>query len=138
VLVAGRRLHRGDDLARDAELREVAERRLAVGPEVADRLVEADQALLDQVLAVAPDEEVGGRLEAHERGVAPNEAVVGVMASLPGEGEEVAILDLDLSLSLRWGQSGHEHTLPEPANWALSVVAHTSPGAYLSNVEGHR
>ena len=46
VLVAGRGLDRGDDLARDAQLREVAERGLAVRPEIADRLVEADQAFL--------------------------------------------------------------------------------------------
>ena len=51
VLVARRGLDRGDDLARDAQLREVAERRLAVGAVVADRLVEADEALLDQVVA---------------------------------------------------------------------------------------
>ena len=44
VLVARRRLDRGDDLAGDAELGEVAEARLAVGAEVADRLVEADAA----------------------------------------------------------------------------------------------
>jgi hypothetical protein len=41
VLVAGRGLDRGDDLAGDAELGEVAEARLAVGPVVANRLVEA-------------------------------------------------------------------------------------------------
>ena len=61
MLVATRRLDRRDDLARDAQLREVAERGLAVGPEVADRLVEADQALLDQVVGVAaPDDADAG------------------------------------------------------------------------------
>ena len=69
MLVARRRLDRGDDLARDAQLGEVAEARLAVGAVVADRLVEADQALLDQVLAVPAGEEVGGGLE-------PDEALV--------------------------------------------------------------
>jgi hypothetical protein len=54
VLVAGRRLHRGDDLPRDAELGEVAEARLAVRAEVADGLVEPDEPLLDEVVAVAP------------------------------------------------------------------------------------
>ena len=58
VLVAGRGLHRGDDLAGDAELGEVAEARLAVGAVVADRLVEAEQALLDQVVGLAPEQEV--------------------------------------------------------------------------------
>ena len=51
VLEAGRGLDRGDDLPRHAELGEAAERRLLVGAEVAHRLVEADQPLLDQVLA---------------------------------------------------------------------------------------
>jgi hypothetical protein len=40
VLVPGRRLDRGDDLAGDAQLREVAEGGLAVRTEVADRLVQ--------------------------------------------------------------------------------------------------
>ena len=50
VLVASGRLHRSDDLPRDAQLGEVAKARLAIGAIVADRLVQADQALLDQVL----------------------------------------------------------------------------------------
>jgi hypothetical protein len=53
VLVAGRGLDRGDDLPGDAELGEVAEGRLAVGAVVADRLVEAEQAFLDQVVGLA-------------------------------------------------------------------------------------
>jgi len=62
VLVARRGLDRGDDLARDAQLREVAEARLAVGAEVADRLVQTDEAFLDEVVAVAAGEEVRRRL----------------------------------------------------------------------------
>jgi hypothetical protein len=70
VLVARGGLDRGDDLARDAQLSEVAKARLAVGAVVADRLVEADQAFLDEVLAVAAREEVGRRLEPYETLVA--------------------------------------------------------------------
>ena len=58
VLEARRRLDRRDDLPRHAQLGERTERRLLVGPEVAHRLVEADEALLDQVLRVAAGEEV--------------------------------------------------------------------------------
>ena len=75
VLVARRGLDRGDDLARDAELREVAEARLPLGAVVPDRLVEADQALLDQVVRVAADQEVRRGLEPHEPVVAAHEAV---------------------------------------------------------------
>ena len=62
VLVAGGGLDRGDDLAGDAELGEVAEAGLAIGPEVPDRLVETDQSLLNQVVGVAADQEVGEAL----------------------------------------------------------------------------
>src|SRR3954453_6430251 len=89
VLVAGGRLHRGDDLPGDAQLREVAERGLAVRAEVADRLVEPDEALLDEVLGVAADEEVGGGLEPDEGVVPAHEAVVGVRAALLGKGDQV-------------------------------------------------
>src|SRR3954470_9995853 len=58
VLVARGRLDRGDDLPRDAQLGEVAERRLAVGPVVAHGLVEADEPFLDEVVGVAAGEEV--------------------------------------------------------------------------------
>src|SRR4029077_3412830 len=78
VLVTGRRLHRGDDLAGDAELGEVAKARLAVGAVIADRLVEAEQALMDQVVGLAPEQEVGGGLEADETAVTTDYRVVGV------------------------------------------------------------
>ncbi len=84
VLVAGRGLHRGDDLAGDAELGEVAEARLTIGPVVADRLVEAEQALLDQVVGLAAEQEVGGGLEADEAAVAADDRVVGVGPAILG------------------------------------------------------
>src|SRR4051812_3073886 len=124
VLVAGRGLDRGADLAGDAELGEVAERRLTVGPEVADRLVEPDEAFLDEVLGVAAGEEVRRRLQPHERVVTAHEAVVRVCATGLGERNEVRILNLYLSLSSRWRQSGHEHVLPPAPAGAKSRGAH--------------
>ena len=76
--------------------------RLAVGAEIADRLVEADQPFLHQVLAVAADEEVRGRLQAHEGRITPHEPVVRVVAALSRQSEEVAIIKLKLSLRLGW------------------------------------
>ena len=58
MLLAGGRLDGGDDLAGDAQLGERPERGLPVGPEVADGLEQADQALLLDVVGVATDEEV--------------------------------------------------------------------------------
>jgi hypothetical protein len=69
VLLAGGGLDGGDDLAGDAQLGEGPERRLAVGPEVAHRLVEADHALLLDVVGVGADEEVAA-------GLGPGEAPV--------------------------------------------------------------
>ena len=96
MLVAGRGLHRGDDLAGDAELGEVAKARLAVGPVVADRLVEAEQALLDQIVRLAPEEEVGRGLETDEAAVALDDRVVGIGPSLLGEGDQVVIIKFNL------------------------------------------
>src|SRR6185295_7421603 len=98
VLVARGGLDRRDDLARDAELGEVAEARLAVGAEVADRLVEADEALLDEIVAVAAGEEVRRGLQAHETVVAAHQTVVGRRIPLLRKGNQVAILDLNLRL----------------------------------------
>src|SRR4051794_40271575 len=110
VLVARRRLDRGDDLARDAELGEVAEARLAVGPVVAHGLVEADEALLDEVVRVAAGQEVRGRLQADEAVVAPHDAVIGDRIALLGKGDQVAIIDLNLPLRVE-GETCHERIL---------------------------
>ena len=101
MLVAARGLHGGDDLAGDAELREVAEARLAVGAEVADRLVEADEPLLDQVLRVAAEHEVRRGLQADEAAITADQPLVGVRATPLGERDQVAVLKLWLSLSSR-------------------------------------
>src|SRR3954454_24753885 len=140
VLVAGRGLDRGDDLTRDAELREVAEARLAVGAVVANRLVEAHQALLDQVVGVATDEEVRGRLEAHEPVVALDDLVVRILAPLLCQSYQIMIIKLDFRVrpevpctSCKRGSS-HRMLLYGPigpeARWRT-----TSPGARCSEDE---
>src|SRR5450755_1100066 len=111
VLVPGRRLDRGDDLARDAELGEVAEARLAIGAVVAHRLVEADQALLDQIIGVAAGQEVRRGLEADESVIPADQPIVGVWTPLLGQGDQETILNLRLSLR-RSGKSGHEKLSP--------------------------
>src|SRR5829696_3590960 len=109
VLVARRGLHRRDDLAGDAELGEVAEARLPVRPVVPDRLVQADEALLDEVVGVPAREEVRRGLQPHEAVVAADEPVVGRRIASLGEGDEVAVVDLKLCLRLT-GESCHERT----------------------------
>ena len=100
VLVTGRRLHRGDDLAGDAQLGEVTEARLAVGAEVTDRFVEPDEALLDEVVGVSPGQEVGGGLQPYEAVVAADQPVVRKAIALLGEGDQEPILDLYFWLRL--------------------------------------
>src|SRR4029453_18867094 len=76
VLVAARRLDRGDDLTRDAQLREVAEARFAVGSVVANRLEQSEQPLLVEIVGVAAEQEVRGRLEPDETAIAAHDLVV--------------------------------------------------------------
>ena len=68
------------------------------GPEVAHRLVEADEPLLDQVLRVAAGEEVGARLQPDERGVAADQLVHRHRAAVARLQDELQILKLSLSL----------------------------------------
>ena len=110
MLVARGGLDGGDDLASDAELGEVAEARLAVGAEVADRLVEADEALLDEVVGVPSGEEVGGGLQAHETVVSPDEPVICVAVALLGEGDQETIFNPRFRVRVM-GDSGHEQIL---------------------------
>ena len=92
MLVARRGLHRGDDLPRDAQLGKVSKARLAVRAVVANRLVETDQALLDQIVGVAPDQEVGGGLQPHEAVVALDDAVIRILTALFGERNQVVVI----------------------------------------------
>jgi hypothetical protein len=100
VLVPRGRLDRGDDLARDAQLREVPEARLAVGAVVANRFVEPNQALLDEIVGVPAYEEVRRRLEAHEAVVAAHDLVVRILLSLLCERDEVVIIKLSFRVRL--------------------------------------
>ena len=105
MLEARRRLDGRDDLTRHAELGEASKRRLLVVAKVADRFVEADEPLLDQVVGIAPSEEVRARLEADEAGVAPDQRVERALVAVPRPDDELEIRKLPL-LSLggiRWG-----------------------------------
>ncbi|MPN44417.1 hypothetical protein SDC9_191982 [bioreactor metagenome] len=62
MLLTRRGFNRGDHLSYDAHFREGMERRLLVGLVIADCLVKADHALLDDILPVRSYEEVGARL----------------------------------------------------------------------------
>src|SRR5581483_10036406 len=124
VLEPRRRLDRGDDLARHAQLGEGAERRLLVGAKVAHGLVEPDQALLDQIVAVAADEEVRARLQPHERRVALDQRVERSLVAVASLEDELEILELSLSLlrALRGGCVTDGH-LPEPPSGTGSGAA---------------
>ena len=98
VLEPGRGLDRRDDLPRHAELREGPERGLLVGAKIAHCLVEADEALLDQVLRVAAGKEIGARLQAHERGVAAHQLVHRDARAVARLQDKLQILKLSLSL----------------------------------------
>src|SRR4029079_10893966 len=93
-------LDRGDDLPRYAELGEVPETRLAVPAVVAHRLVEPHEALLDQVVCVAPDQEVRGRLQPDEAVIALDDPVVRILLALLCERDQVVIIKLNLSVRL--------------------------------------
>ncbi len=83
-------------------------RGLTVRAEVADRLVETDEPFLDQILGVAADQEVRGRLQPHEGRITPDEPVVGIRAALTGESEEIGVIKVNLSLRLCGSNSCHE------------------------------
>jgi hypothetical protein len=100
VLVAGRRLHRGDDLTGDTELGEVAEARLAIGAVVANRLVETEQAFLDQVVGLTTEQEVRGGLEADEAAIAAHDRVVGVGTPILCQGDQIVVIKLRLKVSV--------------------------------------
>src|SRR5204862_8089560 len=92
VVVAARGLYRGGELARDAGLGEVAEARFAIGAGVADRLVEAEEPLLDQILGLAAEQEVRRRLQADEAAIALDDALIRVGAARLRERDQVGVL----------------------------------------------
>src|SRR5207253_2698762 len=77
------------------------ERRLLVGPEVAYRLAEADQPLLDQVLALTAGDEVRAGLHPHETGVPLDEFVAGAIVAVAHTHNELQILEFTLRPLLR-------------------------------------
>src|SRR3954453_14639914 len=91
MLLPRRGLDRGDDLARDAQLGKGAEGRLQVGVVVADRLVEADHAFLDDVLAVTADEEGGARLGPGEAAVLLQQLAQRAVVTLPRSADELVV-----------------------------------------------
>src|SRR5262249_5340035 len=82
---------------------EVAKARLAVGSVVPHCLVEAEQAFLDQIIGLPPEQEVGRSLEAHEAAVAAHDRVVGVGSTFLGESDQVVIIKLSLRVSVTLG-----------------------------------
>src|SRR5438105_9354026 len=98
MLETGGRLDRRDDLPGHAQLGKASERGLLVGPEIPNRLVEADQALLDEVVRVAAGQEVGARLEPHEPGVAPDQDVERAAVPVPSAQHELEVFELSLGL----------------------------------------
>ena len=114
MLVPGGRLDRRDDLPGHAELGKRAERRLLVGAEVAHGLVETDQTFLDQILGVAPGEEIRARFQPDERRIAADQRVQRDRAAVARLQDELQILKFSLNL-LRslWcgcGTDGHGKT----------------------------
>src|SRR4051812_45314085 len=116
MLEAGGGLDRGDDLARHAQLGEAPKRRLLVRAEVPHRFVEADQAFLDQVFALAAREEIGAGLQPDEAGVAADQRVEGPVVSVPGAENELQVLQLTLG-PLRCGCRACCHVV-SPLFWA--------------------
>ena len=114
MLVTRRRLYGRDDLAGDAQLSEVAEARLTIEAVVADRLVQADQPLLDQVFGVTARQEVGGCLQPHEAVVAPDETLVRIAITLLSKRDQETILNLNFRVTVA-GDSCHEQILSRAA-----------------------
>ena len=80
--------------------------------EVADRLVEPDQALLHEILAVAAGQEVRARLQPDEAGVAADEVIHRLLVAVASPDDELQILELTLRLLLSadfggWTGGGH-------------------------------
>ena len=94
MLLAGRRLDGGDDLAGDAQLGEGPERGLSVVAEVTHGLVQADHALLLDVVEVGANEEVAAGLGAHEPAVALEEGVESLNVADAVASDELVIAEV--------------------------------------------
>src|SRR5262245_745553 len=115
MLEARRGLDRRDDLARNAELGEAAERSLLLDPEIPDRFVQPDQALLNEVLGVAAGEEIRARLQPNERRVAAQKLIKRLVVAVPSTNHQLQILKFSLNLLGRadcyGGLAGHRFSL---------------------------
>src|SRR5206468_5120341 len=82
VLLRSRASDRGDELPGDADVGEGSKRSLLLRLEVADGLEETDEALLDDVVAIRPGEEVRARLHPGEPAVPGEQDVGGAIVAL--------------------------------------------------------
>src|SRR5690606_2192530 len=92
VLLPGRRLDGGDHLSGDAQLRKGPEGGQLLGPEIPDRLVKANHTLLNDVLAIGPDEEVGTGFGPHEVAVLVDQVLEGRFLTLPRELDDFLVV----------------------------------------------
>src|SRR5439155_22750217 len=104
--LAGGRLDGGDDLAGDSQLRERPERRLTLDLVVADRLVQADQRLLLDVVAVAAHQEVPAALGPGEAAIALDQDLLGLAIAALSKDGEVVVLTIDERSSEAKGHDG--------------------------------
>ena len=70
---------------------------VSFGAVVAHGLVQADEALLDQILGLAASEEVRARLQPDESGVAPDQFVLRPQVAVSRKKGKASILNLTLS-----------------------------------------
>ena len=94
MLEAGRGLDGRDDLPSDAQLGEGPERRLALGPEVPDRLVQADHPFLLDVVEVGADEEVAAGLGPGEPAVPLEERRQRVGVAVAEAGDQLVVVQI--------------------------------------------
>ena len=125
VLLPRRRLDRGDDLTRDAQLGERAKARKLIGFEVAHGLVEADHPFLDDVFAVRADEKVALRLDANEVLVLVEQVFHREIVAGLRDGHQVFVDPLVVFHSIRHGM-GHCHSFCLPREYG---VPHTQAAA---------
>src|SRR5262249_38992524 len=107
---------------RHAELGEAAEGRLLVGAEIAHRLVETDEAFLQEIVVVAAGEEVRARLEADEPGVAAGQGIHRDLIPVFGFEDDVGSLLLSLSFLRRIRSRGTRSHWPSPGSPGLTLT----------------
>jgi hypothetical protein len=81
----------GDDLPRDAKIGKAAKRRLPVKLIVYNRFVQADHALLNDILAIRTDEKIRARLAADDLLVARIERLFGARVARTMEAKQILV-----------------------------------------------